>query len=258
MVYMFRPYNQKRNSVTNVCITGLLPRDFSETQMRNKIKEVNELIRETCLSISTRRINYIEQDHDWIDEGNCLRTKYYYKDPLNLVELGNKKLSNTITKAIKHSNLTIPMNTKKYKATAALTGEDFPPLSRDSTKTFNPKLLSITPPHKNTLFSETARQTHDNRCNNTISVIKTLPQINATGYMKSKLKTENVTCIKTCPTTVRQRDTTKKKKTPIKKSQIIFRIISNSIYNNLHHFDNNNNIIYSNAIFLRIISRFNF
>ena len=134
------------------------------------------------------------------------------------VGLENKKLSNTITKAIKHSHLTIPMNTKTYKATAVLTSEDFPPLSRHSTKTFNPKLLSITPPHKNTLFSDIAHQTHDNSCNNTISVTKTLLQINTTGYMKSKLKIENVTCIKTCPKTVRQRDTTKKKKTPIKKS----------------------------------------
>ena len=55
--------------------------------------------------------------------------------------------------------------------------------------------------------------------------------------MKSKLKTENETCIKTCPTTVRQCDTTKKKKTPTKKSQIISNIISNNIYNNLHHFE---------------------
>ena len=179
------------------------------------------------------------QDLDWIDKGNCVRTKYYYRDCLHPVELGNKKLSNTITKAIKHSNLTIPMNTKKYKATAALTGEDFPPLSRHSTKTFNPKLLSTTPPHKNILFSETARQTPDKRCNNTISVTKTLPQINATGYMKSKLKTENVTCIKACPTTVRQRDTTKRKKPPIKKFKIISNIIFNKIYSNLHHFDNN-------------------
>ena len=38
---------------------------------------------------------------------------------------------------------------------------------------------------------------------------------------------------------MRQRDTTKKKKTPIKKSQIISNIISNNIYNILHHFDNN-------------------
>ena len=38
---------------------------------------------------------------------------------------------------------------------------------------------------------------------------------------------------------MRQRDTTKKKKTPIKKFQIISNIISNNIYNNLHHFDNN-------------------
>ena len=29
------------------------------------------------------------------------------------------------------------MNTKRYKTTNALTGEDFPPLSRHSTKTFN-------------------------------------------------------------------------------------------------------------------------
>ena len=59
--------------------------------MRNKIKEVNELIREKCLSISTPRINYINQGHDWIDEGNCLRTKYNYRDRLHPVEFGNKK-----------------------------------------------------------------------------------------------------------------------------------------------------------------------
>ena len=57
-------------------------------------------------------------------------------------------------KAIKHSNLTIPMNNKKYKATTALTGEEFPPLSRHSTNKLNLKFLSITPPHKNALFSK--------------------------------------------------------------------------------------------------------
>ena len=125
------------------------------------------------------------------------------------------------------------MNAKKYKATTALTGEDFPPLSRHSTKTFSPKFLSITPQHKNTLFSEIARQTHGVPCNNTISVTKSLSQIITTDYMKSKLKPENVICIKTCPTTVQQRDTTKKKKTPIKKSQILSNIISNKIYNKI-------------------------
>ena len=95
--------------------------------MRNKIKEVNELIREKDLSISTPRINYIEHDHDWIYEANCVRTKYYYIDHLYLLEFGNKKLSNTIIKAMKHSNFTILMNIKKFKATTALTGEDFPP-----------------------------------------------------------------------------------------------------------------------------------
>ena len=218
--------------------TGLLPRDFRETYKRNKIKKVNKLIREKCSSISTPRINYIEQDHDWIDEGNCLRIKYYYRDCLHLVELGNKKLSNTIIKAIKHSNLTIPMNTSKYKATTVLTGEDFAPLSRLSTKTFNPKFLSITPPHENTMFSEIVCQTQDSCCTNIISITKTLLQTITTGYMKSKLKTENLAVFKTCPTTARQRNITKKKKTPIKKSQILSNIISNNIHNDLHHFDN--------------------
>ena len=35
------------------------------------------------------------------------------------------------------------MNTSKCKATTVLTGEDFPPLSWHSNKTFNPKFLSI-------------------------------------------------------------------------------------------------------------------
>ena len=71
------------------------------------------------------------------------------------------------------------MNTSKYKATTVLTVENFPPFSRLSTKTFNPKFLSITPPHENTLFC----------CNN---ITKNLLQTITTGNMKSKLKTENL------------------------------------------------------------------
>ena len=100
------------------------------------------------------------------------------------------------------------------------------------------KFLYITPPHDNTLFSEIIRQTKDSRCNNIISITKILPQTITTGYMKSKLKTENLTVIKTCPTTARQRDITKEKKTPIKKSQILSNILTSNIYNNLHNFDN--------------------
>ena len=107
------------------------------------------------------------------------------------------------------------MNTQKYKTTTTLTGEDFLPLSRHSIETFSTNLIQSAP-HKNTLFSEIACQTHGIRCKNTISVTKSLPQIIATDYMKSKLKTEIVTYIKTCPATVRQRNITKKKKTPKK------------------------------------------
>ena len=115
--------------------SSILLRDFRETPKRNKIKKVNKLIREKCSLISTPRINHIEQDHDWIDEGKCLRIKYYYRDCLPLVELGNKNFINTIIKTIKHSNLTMSMNTSKYKATTALIAEDSPPLSKLSTET---------------------------------------------------------------------------------------------------------------------------
>ena len=130
------------------------------------------------------------------------------------------------------------MNNNKYKATTVLTEEDFPPLSRLSTEKFNPKALSIAPPHGNTLFSEIVCQTQDSRCNNIISITKTLPHAITSNYMKSKLKAENLPVIKTCPKTAPQHNITKKKKTPNKKSQIPSNIISKNIYNNLHHFDN--------------------
>ena len=130
------------------------------------------------------------------------------------------------------------MNNSKYKATTVLTGEDFPPLSRLSAETFNPKVLSTTPPHRNTLSSTIVRQTQDSRCNNIIGITKTLSQTITTSSIKSKLEAENLPFVKTCPTTARQHDITKKKKTPIKKSQILSNIISKNIYNNLHHFDN--------------------
>ena len=55
---------------------------------------------EKNLSISAWLINYVQQDQDWIHEGNCFRTKYYCRDHLHLVEFRNKKLSNTIINAI--------------------------------------------------------------------------------------------------------------------------------------------------------------
>ena len=100
--YVLPLQSKNKDIVTNVYITGLLPRDFIENHIRNKIKEVNKLIRENLLSISTPLINYIEQDHDCIDKGKCFRTIYYYRGHLHLVELGNKKFRNTIIKAIKH------------------------------------------------------------------------------------------------------------------------------------------------------------
>ena len=59
------------------------------------------------------------------------------------------------------------------------------------------------------------------------------------GYMKSKIKTENITSRPV------QHDTTKKKKTPFKKSQLLSSMISNNIFQAF--FDNNINVKVDNT-----------
>ena len=78
------------------------------------------------------------------------------------------------------------MNNGKYKATTILIGEGrlstF--IKALSTETFNPKaFIFIMPPHENTLLSKTVHQKQDSRCNNIISITKTLPQTITTNYI---------------------------------------------------------------------------
>ena len=84
-------------SVERVIISGILPRDFVNTIRRNKIKEVNELLKRECCSKLTSRVFYMEPDPDWVTNGNLLNMKYFYRDHLHLIEEGYEKLSKTIS-----------------------------------------------------------------------------------------------------------------------------------------------------------------
>ena len=82
-------------SVQQVIISGILPRDFVSTIRRDKIKEVNELLKKECFKL-TSRVFYMEPDSDWVTNKNLLNTKYFYRDHFHLIEEGYEKLAKTI------------------------------------------------------------------------------------------------------------------------------------------------------------------
>ena len=89
-------------SVERVIISGILPRDFVNTIRRNKIKEVNGLLKTECSKV-TSRVFYMEPDPDWVTNENLLNMKYFYRDHFHLIEEGYEKLSKTISISFMHA-----------------------------------------------------------------------------------------------------------------------------------------------------------
>ena len=83
-------------SVQQVIISGILLREFVNTIRRNKIMEVNELLKIECSKL-TSRVFYMEPDPDWVTNENLLNMKYFYRDHLHLIKEGYEKLSKTIS-----------------------------------------------------------------------------------------------------------------------------------------------------------------
>ena len=83
-------------SVQQVIIFGILPRDFVNTIRRDKIKEVNKLLKKEYFKL-TFRVFYMEPDSDWVTNKNLLNMKYFYRDHLHLIEEGYEKLAKTIS-----------------------------------------------------------------------------------------------------------------------------------------------------------------
>ena len=64
-------------SVQQVIMSGVPPRDFVNTNRRDKIKEVNELLKKECFKLTSRTF-YTEPDSDWVANENLLNMKYVY------------------------------------------------------------------------------------------------------------------------------------------------------------------------------------
>ena len=73
----------------------------------------------------------MEQDADWVLANEVLNKKYYYIDNLHLIESGNKKFANSITRII--DELASNNNEHNSSTTPDFICEDFPPLSRHPT-----------------------------------------------------------------------------------------------------------------------------
>ena len=99
-------------SVEQLVISGILSRDFVNTIRRNKIKEVNELLKTECSKL-TSRVFYMEPDPDWVTNENLLNMKYFYRDHLYLIEEVYEKLSKTISISLMYACLYIQDEAKQ-------------------------------------------------------------------------------------------------------------------------------------------------
>ena len=91
---------QEKKPNANFIVSGLLPRDQETSSRRDKIKLVNQKLREWCQSGRVRNVYYLKPDKDWTEPDGRLVERYYFTDFLHLVEEGNEKFAKSIYEAI--------------------------------------------------------------------------------------------------------------------------------------------------------------
>ena len=84
----------------NFIVSGLLPRDQETSSRRDKIKLVNQKLREWCRSGRVRNVYYLKPHKDWTEPDGRLVERYYFTDFLHLVEEGYEKFAKSIYEAI--------------------------------------------------------------------------------------------------------------------------------------------------------------
>ena len=83
-----------------VLVTGLLPRDpEKDSYRREKIEKVNKIVKRMCRT-KFDDIFFMKQDDDWIQDNGRLDESLYFTDHLHLIEKGNEKFANSITKSL--------------------------------------------------------------------------------------------------------------------------------------------------------------
>ena len=85
---------QKRLKQLQIVANGIIPRDPPNTRRRQKLLEVNQLLRDKCTSYNS--LYFLKPDTDWTTLDGGLNKTLYYKDNTHLLENGNKKLAVSI------------------------------------------------------------------------------------------------------------------------------------------------------------------
>ena len=98
--YLYRAAIQKRLKHLQIIINGLIPRDAINTRQRQKLLEVNQLLRDKCTSYNS--VYFLKPDKDWTTLDGGLNKTFYYKDNIHLLEKGNNKLALSIKTKLDH------------------------------------------------------------------------------------------------------------------------------------------------------------
>ena len=87
-----------KSKISNSIITiiSILPRDRSHSMRREKITNINRILKNEC---NINRLHYLPLHDDWLDKKNDLNISLYHTDLLHLSRDGNTKLSKAITKS---------------------------------------------------------------------------------------------------------------------------------------------------------------
>ena len=119
---------QEKKPNANFIVSGLLPRDQEISSRHDKIKLVNQKLREWCRSGKVRNMHYLKPDKDWIEPDGWLVERYYFTDFLHLVEEGYEKFAKSIYEAIvKVSQGNVVDLVKDHKQSRSKSGSTTPP-----------------------------------------------------------------------------------------------------------------------------------
>ena len=144
----------ERKPNADVIVTGILPRDKHISCRYELIKNVNQNLKSWFERNTNKNVHLLLPNPDWVMPNRNLNEKLYYKDCLQLSEMGNHKLAETLYDAI---NKILEKQSRPYKL--KVLSETNPPattiLISNSTITLT-NTKALTTQQQNTYSTKTA------------------------------------------------------------------------------------------------------
>ena len=85
---------QKRLKHLQIIVNGIIPRDATNARRRQKLLEVNQLLRDKCTSYNS--VYFLKPDTDWTTLDGGLNKTLYYKENIHPSKTETKKLALSI------------------------------------------------------------------------------------------------------------------------------------------------------------------